>query len=128
MHQDKRGQSTGDLSGRETQFSFSQSLRDFLEVLSPRTKDIVSSRFGLSGGKAKTLEEIGKEYGVTREQLRKDADKQKPKAGRPKSFVFAFRPATKAFNLRLQFNKRNASKDEVISALEEIIKEIKKSK
>lgn len=66
--------------------------------------------------------------GVTREQLRKDADKQKPKAGRPKSFVFAFRPATKAFNLRLQFNKRNASKDEVISALEEIIKDLKKSK
>jgi ParB family chromosome partitioning protein len=66
--------------------------------------------------------------GATREQLRKEADNQKPKAGRPKAFVFAFRPATKAFNLRLQFNKRNASKDEVISALEEIIEEIKKSK
>lgn len=66
--------------------------------------------------------------GATREQLRKDADQDKPKAGRPKSFVFAFRPATKAFNLRLQFNKRNASKDEVISALEEIIRELKKAK
>jgi hypothetical protein len=41
--------------------------------------------------------------------------------------VFAFRPATKAFNLRLQFNKRNASKDEVISALEEILRELKKA-
>lgn len=66
--------------------------------------------------------------GATREQLRKDAEQEKPKAGRPKSFVFAFKPATKAFNLRLQFNKRNASKDEVISALEEIIRELKKSK
>ena len=66
--------------------------------------------------------------GVTREQLRKEADQEKPKAGRPKSFVFAFRPATKAFNLRLQFNKRNASKDEVISALEEILRELKKAK
>jgi ParB family transcriptional regulator, chromosome partitioning protein len=66
--------------------------------------------------------------GATREQLRKDADKEKPKAGRPKSFVFAFRPTTKAFNLRLQFNKRNASKDEVISALEEIIRELKRGK
>jgi ParB family chromosome partitioning protein len=63
--------------------------------------------------------------GTTREQLRKDAEK--PKAGRPKAFVFAFRPATKAFNLRLQFNKRNASKDEVISALEEILRELKKA-
>ncbi len=52
--------------------------------------------------------------------------RRKPKAGRPKAFVFAFRPPTKAFNLRLQFNKRNASKDEVISALEEIIRELKK--
>jgi ParB family transcriptional regulator, chromosome partitioning protein len=67
-------------------------------------------------------------HGATREQLRKDADKEKPKAGRPKSFVFAFRPTTKAFNLRLQFNKRNASKDEVISALEEIIRELKKAR
>lgn len=65
--------------------------------------------------------------GLTREQLRKDAGKDKPK-GRPKSFVFAFRPVTKAYNLRLQFSKRNASKDEVISALEEIIKELKKGR
>jgi ParB family transcriptional regulator, chromosome partitioning protein len=64
--------------------------------------------------------------GATREQLRKEAEK--PKTGRPKSFVFAFRPPTKAFNLRLQFNKRNASKDEVISALEEIIRELKKAR
>ena len=64
--------------------------------------------------------------GATREQLRKDAEK--PKAGRPKAFVFAFRPPTKAFNLRLQFNKKNASKDEVIAALEEILRELKKAK
>ena len=66
--------------------------------------------------------------GATREQLRKNAETEKPKPGRPKAFVFAFKPATKAFNLRLQFNKRNSSKDEVISALEEIIRELKKAK
>lgn len=64
--------------------------------------------------------------GVTREQLRKEAEK--PAVGRPKAFVFAFRPTTKAFSLRLQFNKRNASKDEVISALEEILRELRKSR
>ena len=63
--------------------------------------------------------------GTTREQLRKDSEK--PKAGRPKAFVFAFRPPSKAFNLRLSFNKRNASKDEVIAALENIIHELKRS-
>ena len=40
--------------------------------------------------------------------------------GRSRSCLRSGRP-TKAFNLRLQFNKRNASKDEVISALEEIL-------
>ena len=61
--------------------------------------------------------------GATREQLRKDTQKVKP--GRPKAFVFAFRPPSKAFNLRLSFNKKNASKDEVIAALENILQELK---
>ena len=64
--------------------------------------------------------------GATREQLRKET--QKPKPGRPKSFVFSFKPATKAFSLKLQFNKKNASKDEVIEALENIIKELRHAK
>jgi ParB family chromosome partitioning protein len=61
--------------------------------------------------------------GVTREQLRKEQDKPKP--GRPKSYVFSFKPPTKAFNLRLTFAKKNASKDEVISALEAILEDLR---
>ncbi len=64
--------------------------------------------------------------GATREQIRKEA--QKPGPGRPKAFVFAFRPPSKAFNLRLSFNKKNASKDEVIAALENILHELKHGK
>jgi ParB family chromosome partitioning protein len=64
--------------------------------------------------------------GATREQLRKDTQKVKP--GRPKAFVFAFRPQSKAFNLRLSFNKKDASKDEVIAALENILQELKHAK
>jgi ParB family transcriptional regulator, chromosome partitioning protein len=66
--------------------------------------------------------------GATRDQLRKDKHAEKPRAGRPKSFVFAFRPTSKAFNLRLSFNKKNASKDEVIAALENILHELKRAK
>ena len=66
--------------------------------------------------------------GATRDQLRKDKEAEKPKPGRPKSFVFAFRPSSKAFNMRLIFNKKNASKDEVIAALENILHELKRSK
>ena len=66
--------------------------------------------------------------GATRDQLRKDTEAEKARPGRPKSFVFAFRPSSKAFNLRLSFNKKNASKDEVIAALENILQELKRAK
>jgi ParB family chromosome partitioning protein len=63
---------------------------------------------------------------ATRQQLR-DAV-AKPKAGRPKHYVFAYRPPTKAFNLKISFAKSRASRDEVIDALEAIIRDLKKSK
>ena len=43
---------------------------DLLGVLDEREKKIIFSRFGLDGGKAKTLEEVGKKFGVTRERIR----------------------------------------------------------
>ena len=41
-----------------------------LEVLDDRERKIIFSRFGLDGGKPKTLEEVGKKFGVTRERIR----------------------------------------------------------
>ena len=64
-------------------------------------------------------------HGVTREQLRQEQDKEKPRPGRPKAFVFSFRPPTKLFNLRLTFSKKSASKDEVIGALEAILNDLR---
>jgi ParB family chromosome partitioning protein len=61
---------------------------------------------------------------VTREQARKVV--AKPKAGRPKAFVFQYRPPAKTFNLKLQFKKSDVDKAEVIEALEGIIKELRK--
>jgi RNA polymerase primary sigma factor len=43
---------------------------DLLAVLDEREKKIIFSRFGLDGGKPKTLEEVGKKFGVTRERIR----------------------------------------------------------
>ena len=42
----------------------------FLEVLDDREKKIISQRFGFGGGARKTLEEIGKKLGVSRERIR----------------------------------------------------------
>src|SRR5207249_8408329 len=41
-----------------------------LEVLDPRERKIISQRFGLDGGEPKTLEDVGKDFGVTRERIR----------------------------------------------------------
>ncbi len=41
-----------------------------LEVLDPREKKIISQRFGLDGGQPKTLEDVGKDFGITRERIR----------------------------------------------------------
>jgi RNA polymerase primary sigma factor len=43
---------------------------DLLEVLDERERKIINSRFGLDGGKPKTLEEVGEKFGVTRERIR----------------------------------------------------------
>jgi len=41
-----------------------------LEALDPREKKIILQRFGLDGGKPKTLEDVGKDFGITRERIR----------------------------------------------------------
>jgi len=43
---------------------------DLLEALDPRERKIISYRFGLSGGRERTLEEVGHKFGVTRERIR----------------------------------------------------------
>ena len=75
---------------------------------------------------AVSIEKMGRDGGVTREAVRKET--AKPKAGRPKHYVFAFRPPTKAFNLKLSFNKSRASREDVIDALEAILRDLRKNK
>ena len=74
------------------------------------------------------VEKISRDGGTTREAVRKEKEAAKPKAGRPKHYVFAYRPPTKAFNLKISFAKSRASRDEVIDALEAIVRDLKKSK
>jgi ParB family chromosome partitioning protein len=69
------------------------------------------------------VEKISREGGATREALRKET--AKPKPGRPKAYVFSYRAPTKAFKLNLRFNKSRVDRDEVIDALQAIIRELK---
>lgn len=43
---------------------------DVLETLNPRERKVLELRFGLKDGRTRTLEEVGKEFGVTRERIR----------------------------------------------------------
>lgn len=45
-------------------------IKDFLRFLSPREQKILRMRFGLEDGRSHTLEEVGQEFGVTRERIR----------------------------------------------------------
>jgi len=47
-----------------------EAVEQVLGELAEREQEIVRMRFGLDGGQAKTLEEVGKEFGVTRERIR----------------------------------------------------------
>ncbi len=69
----------GEIVGDEEAFTPFEMLRDknlkdeigdLINVLDEREKKIIFSRFGLDGGKPKTLEEVGRKFGVTRERIR----------------------------------------------------------
>ena len=72
------------------------------------------------------IEKIASQGGATRQRLRDATSKAKP--GRPKHYVFAYRPPTKLFNLKLSFARSRVNRDEVIDALEAIIRDLRKQK
>ena len=47
-----------------------EQLREVLETLTEREQKVLRLRFGLDDGEAKTLEEVGKKFNVTRERIR----------------------------------------------------------
>ncbi len=52
-------------------FSFlKEQLEDVLDTLTDREEEVLRLRFGLDDGKARTLEEVGRVFGVTRERIR----------------------------------------------------------
>ena len=45
-------------------------LNEVLSTLTPREEKVLRLRFGLDDGKTRTLEDVGKEFNVTRERIR----------------------------------------------------------
>jgi RNA polymerase primary sigma factor len=68
-----------------TRLMLDGALRDALGHLTDREQDVVRLRFGLEDGKIRTLEEVGKAFGVTRERIRQIEAKTLAKLRRPES-------------------------------------------
>ncbi|KJK49546.1 sigma factor-like helix-turn-helix DNA-binding protein, partial [Streptomyces sp. NRRL F-4428] len=65
-------------------FTFLQEqLQSILGTLSEREAGVVSMRYGLNDGQPKTLDEIGRVYGVTRERIRQIESKTMSKLRHP---------------------------------------------
>jgi RNA polymerase primary sigma factor len=47
-----------------------EQVHDILDTLSDRERRVLQLRFGLEDGRSRTLEEVGREFGVTRERIR----------------------------------------------------------
>ena len=71
------------------------------------------------------LERIASQGGATRAEVRQAT--ARPRQGRPKAFVFNFKPPSKAFDLKLKFRKGKAEREEIIAALESILEELRGS-
>lgn len=60
-----------------------EQLREVLNTLSERERKVIQLRFGLQDGHPRTLEEVGREFGVTRERIRQIESKTLSKLRHP---------------------------------------------
>ena len=60
-----------------------EAVTEALDELTDREQKVVRLRFGLEDGQARTLEEVGKEFGVTRERIRQIESKTLAKLRHP---------------------------------------------
>jgi RNA polymerase primary sigma factor len=70
-------------SDAATRAMLTAAVRSVLADLSERERKVVRLRFGLDDGQARTLEEVGKEFGVTRERVRQIESKSLAKLRQP---------------------------------------------
>ena len=59
-----------DTNGLEVEKEQDETINFLMECLNKREKNIITKYYGLDGNKPKTLEEIGMEYGLTKERIR----------------------------------------------------------
>ncbi|HEU4403407.1 MAG TPA: ParB/RepB/Spo0J family partition protein [Candidatus Polarisedimenticolia bacterium] len=72
---------------------------------------------------ARLIGEISRS-GLTRDEVRKLKPEGNKGPGRPKGFIFNFRPPDSTFSLNLRFKRAEVSKEEIIATLHDLIKRL----
>ena len=65
--EDQKALAPADAASRQM---LKEQMDDVLDTLSERERAVLAMRFGLEDGRSRTLEEVGSEFGVTRERIR----------------------------------------------------------
>jgi RNA polymerase primary sigma factor len=78
--QDMQAEAPAEIAAR---MMLNQAVEDALGELNEREQQVVRLRFGLEDGQARTLEEVGREFGVTRERIRQIESKTLAKLRHP---------------------------------------------
>jgi hypothetical protein len=89
--------------------------KSLIAKLIPRDQSVLSFRFGLTGGRAHTLEETGREFDITRERVRQIEAKALEKMeikdkSKSKYWVAFYQPAGHAHRTKLFKTKKQAEK------------------
>jgi len=65
--------------------------------------------------------------GLTRDDVRRMKDRDKQSPGRPKGFLFRFKPPDSKFFLNIRFRRSEVSKNEIIETLRDLIEQLQRS-
>jgi ParB family chromosome partitioning protein len=84
------------------------------------------ARLGSPEAMARMIHEI-RRSGLTRDDVRKMKDREKQPNGRPKGFLFRFKPPDSKFFLNIRFRKSEVSKDDIIQTLRDLIDQLGRS-
>jgi ParB family chromosome partitioning protein len=94
--------------------------------ISSRSTLLQIARMGSPEAMAAAITEI-RTAGLTRDEVRKMKDRDKSAPGRPKGFMFRFKPPDNKFFLNIRFRRSEVSKHEIIQTLRELLQQLEQS-
>jgi len=126
---EKLGKSRSSITEALSLGAMPEAVRQLCRLADIQSKSVLLQvvRQGSSEKMAALVERLGRE-GATRVEARRLARKVDARRarGRPRHFVFRFKPEGGAFSLNLQFKRAQVETDEIIRALEDILDNLKK--